>query len=150
MRQPAAGPRVVVVDASVALKWAFDDEEHVEQALALRDDFLVRGTVALAAPSLFAYELVNGICSAINRHRLERSLGSQVLQIMAEIQVDLEPPRLNRVFEIALDCSLSAYDRAYVALAEALSADLWTADRLLFERGREQFPWVRWIGDYPL
>ena len=27
----------VVVDASVSLKWALDDEEHVEQAVALRD-----------------------------------------------------------------------------------------------------------------
>jgi predicted nucleic acid-binding protein len=149
MRQ-AADPRVVVVDASVALKWAFDDEEHVAQALALRDDFLVRGTVALAAPGLFVYELVNGICSAINRHRLERSLGSQVLQVMAEIQVDLRAPQMGRMFEIALDCGLSAYDSSYLALAEALAADLLTADRLLFERGREKFPRVRWIGDYPL
>jgi len=149
MRQ-AADPRVVVVDASVALKWAFNDEEHVAQALALRDDFLVRGTLHLAAPTLFAYELVNGVSSAIRRRRLERALGSQVLQIMAEMQLDLQLPRLDRVFEIALDCGLSAYDSAYVALAEALAADLWTADRLLFERGREQFPWVKWIGDYPL
>ena len=43
--------RLVVVDASVVLKWLFDDEECVSQAVALRDDFL---SIAVENVSLLA------------------------------------------------------------------------------------------------
>jgi len=36
-------PILLVVDASVVLKWQLDDEEYILQATALRDDFYALG-----------------------------------------------------------------------------------------------------------
>jgi predicted nucleic acid-binding protein len=41
-----------------------------------------------------------------------------------------------------------AYDSAYVALAESLSCELWTADRKLVQAAiKTGITWVRWLGD---
>jgi predicted nucleic acid-binding protein len=42
----------VVVDASVSLKWALNDEEYVEQAVALRDAAIFERRFQMFAPSL--------------------------------------------------------------------------------------------------
>ena len=39
----------------------------------------------------------------------------------------------------------AAYDSYYLALAEALECDLWTADRRLLNA--VDLPWVRWVGE---
>ena len=58
---------IAVVDASVALKWQFEDEEITESATALLRDF-VEHKVELTTPTLFAYEIINAINTAINRN----------------------------------------------------------------------------------
>jgi predicted nucleic acid-binding protein len=40
------------------------------------------------------------------------------------------------------------YDAQYVALAEMLGCDLWTADLRLVDTLRAALHFVRWIGDY--
>jgi len=58
-----------VVDASLALKWELNDEEFVEQAVAIRDAHLNVDTnvdtVLLTAPTFFPYEIANGIRRAL-------------------------------------------------------------------------------------
>ena len=138
-----------VIDASVALKWQLDDEQHSPQALALRDDVLLQGKVAPFAPSLYLYELINGIVSAVKRDRLRQSQGEEALRNLFSIEFELRTPPTDRTYAIALEHGLSAYDSSYAALAESLGAELWTADRALYEAVGTALPWVRWIGDYP-
>lgn len=137
----------VVVDASVALKWVLDDEEAVEQAVALRDDG-VEGRLQLVAPSLWLYELANGFVSAVRRQRLKRAEGAHGLAHMRTLGVELADPDPGTTYADALRYGLSAYDAAYVALARALEAPLWTGDRRLYAAigGAAD---VRWIGNYP-
>jgi hypothetical protein len=47
--------KTLVVDASVAVKWQLDDEEHVDRADAIRSAF-IRGAIALVVPVIFAVE----------------------------------------------------------------------------------------------
>ena len=61
----------VVIDASLALKWELNDEEHVENALAIRDSSLLTGYPRLLAPSLFVYEVVNGLAVAGQRLKFD-------------------------------------------------------------------------------
>lgn len=138
-----------VIDASVALKWVFDDEQDVQHALALRDDFLGRGRIQLFAPNLYLYEVINGVTGAIRRQRLEHAQGKDLLRSLLLAEITLRVPSIDRMYEIALDYGLSVYDSSYVSLAEALGADFWTADRQLYDAVREKLTWVKWIADYP-
>ena len=52
------------------------------------------------------------------------------------------------VFRLANMYSISAYDAAYLALAEALDCVVWTADRPFYQAVFIQGTRVRWIGDY--
>ena len=143
-------PKTAVVDASVALKWQLDDEREADQALALRDDLLIRKRIVLYAPSLYFYELINGITSAVRRQRLQRSQGEEALRNLLAVEVTLRTPAADRTYTIAAEYGLSAYDSSYVALAESLESDLWTADRALYDAVSPQVSRVRWIGDYPV
>ena len=141
---------LLVVDASVALKWELNDEDHVDQAVALKDDYLIRGAVRLTAPHLFPFEIVNAMVSASRRGRLTPDQARRGLPNLLSAGVQLVTAPAERFFSLALQYQLSGYDAAYVALAEAMSTELWTGNRRLFEVVGSAPPWVRWIGDYPL
>lgn len=143
-----AAPRRAVVDASVALKWQLDDEEDVSAARALRDDYIVRNTVALSAPALFRYEITNGIWAAALRARLSPGVAGEALRNLLDCDVETHEPDPERVLELSLQFDVAAYDAAYLAVAESLGADLWTADRPLHKATKKKLTWVRWIGEY--
>ena len=63
--------KLVVVDASVVLKWQLDDEEYIPQATALRNDFYALSVIKAIAPHLLIYEVINGIVTATRRKRLD-------------------------------------------------------------------------------
>ncbi|HDN79197.1 MAG: hypothetical protein DRI61_06260 [Chloroflexi bacterium] len=138
----------VVVDASVALKWGLDDEEHVAQAVALRDDWVLYKKHRLVAPSLFYYEVINGLRTAVLRGRITQELGAEILRNILGIGVLLVDPEAERIYRLACNHGIAAYDAAYLALAEALDCLLWTGDKSFYHAVHEKEPRVRWIGDY--
>ena len=142
-------PSPVVVDASVVLKWQLEDEEAVAQAIALRDDFLLHGRVNLAAPSLLVFELTNGMLTAIRRGRLPRNLAEEGLRNLLATGIRLLPVDPLRILSLSLHWKVSAYDGAYLALAEQLESGVWTGDKTFYKACRRKGSRVRWIGDYP-
>jgi len=82
-------PSSIFVDASVVLKWQLDDEEAVDQALALRDDYLLHGRVSLVAPFLLVFELTNGMLSATRRRRLSRDQAEEGLALLVAAGIRL-------------------------------------------------------------
>jgi len=142
-------PRPTVVDASVMLKWQLDDEEAVAPALALRDDFLLHGRVGLAAPFLLIFELTNGLLTATRRGRLSRDQAEEGLALLLGAGVRLMAVDAARVFSLSLRWKLTAYDGAYLSLAEKLDGQVWTGDRAFYTACRGKGSRVRWIGDYP-
>lgn len=141
-------PSAAVVDASVVLKWQLEDEEAVPQALALRDDFLLHGLVSLAAPSLLVYELTNGILTAVRRGRLTRNLAEEALRLLLAAGIRMLPVDPLQALALSLRWKLSAYDGAYLTLAEQLDSEVWTGDRAFYIACRKKGSRVRWIGDY--
>lgn len=139
----------VVVDASVSLKWAFDDEDHVAEAVALRDAAVFERRFEMLAPSLWVYEVANGVVVAVHRGRVDRAIGRQALQHLLALGVRLVDPDPLQVYRLAIEYGLLAYDAAYVALAQALDITLWTGDRRLYERVVERTDRVHWVGAFP-
>lgn len=142
-------PRSIVVDASVVLKWQLDDEEAVDQALALRDDYLLHGRVSLVAPFLLVFELTNGMLSATRRRRLSRDQAEEGLALLVAAGIRLVAVDPARVFSLSMRWNLSAYDGAYLGLAESVDSEVWTGDRAFYTSCRGGGSRVRWIGDYP-
>ncbi len=141
-------PILLVVDASVVLKWQLDDEEYIRQATALRDDFYALGVIRAIAPHLLIYEVTNGIVTAIRRKRLASDKAMEAMTNLLELGVELKQVEPERVLELALAYNLSAYDAAYLALAEREGCELWTGDRPFYQAVKGELPQVKWIGDY--
>lgn len=144
----AKEPGLVVADASVVLKWQLDDEDCIPQATALRDDFFARGAVNVIAPHLLVYEVVKGIATAAKQRRVAPDKAIEALSNLMALGVELKEVKPLRVLEASLRYGLTAYDAAYLALAEAEKCDLWTGDRGFYQAVKGELAWVKWIGDY--
>lgn len=107
-----------VVDASTCLKWIFEDEVYSNQALSLQKDFL-SGKIILIAPSLWSYEITNGIKSAISRNRLTANQGQSLLNLLIKSKPDTFSldDLLPECLENATSFQISVYDSAYVTLS---------------------------------
>jgi predicted nucleic acid-binding protein len=137
----------IVIDASVSLKWALADEDEVDKAIALRDHAL-EGYFTMVAPSLWLYEVTNGLVTAVRRGRMDQQTGKQVLVQLLALGVRIGDPEITSVYDHATYHGIASYDSAYLALADALSAPLWTGDRPFYNDTRNSADFVHWIGDY--
>jgi predicted nucleic acid-binding protein len=79
---------ISVLDASVALKWQFEDEEVTRPATALLEDF-IEGKIELISPTLFPYEILSAINVAINRERIDESTGHKAVSYITSIGIEL-------------------------------------------------------------
>ena len=138
----------VVVDASVAVKWLVR-EPHSEEALELLASWAESG-LTLVAPHLLAPEVTN----ALHRRVVDGELtvaeasGSVDLLLSSGIQFQEAPGIHVRALELASALEQGAvYDVHYLALAEALECDLWTADRRFHRAVGTTSGRVRWIGE---
>jgi len=138
-----------VIDASVALKWALDDEDSIESALALRERYLIDPlNFPLLAPILWVYEIVNGLWVAVRRQRLPREELRPTLDDLLAIGVRLITPDAHRICGLASKYDLAAYDAAYLAVAEETGVPLWVGDKVFFARVQGHCEKVHWIGDF--
>lgn len=138
-----------VLDASVALKLQFEDEEVTSSAAALLEDF-VEGKIELIVPTLFPYEIINAINVAIYRKKIEEEVGYRSINYITSLGVELRSfdDLIGSTFYMARQYNLSPYDCAYMALAEKEKCDFFTGDKKLFNYISNYLPWVKWIGDY--
>jgi predicted nucleic acid-binding protein len=139
----------VVIDASVALKWRLRDEEATQQADALLEDFLA-GKLVLLTPTLFDYEIANALRVAVTRQRLSESDAVATLADFAQyaiVRYDYAGIS-SRTFDLSGQHQRSAYDSAYMALAQAQGVWFFTGDKRLFNAVGQILAWVKWLGVY--
>lgn len=119
----AAVIRRLVVDASVAVAWCFEDEStrYTERIL----DLAAAGA-ELLTPAIWPFEVANALLVAERRKRITVAQGTALLQRIAKLPILVEPISPNRAFQrilqVARQYHLTEYDAAYVdlALQEAL------------------------------
>lgn len=141
----------VVVDSSVAVKWAIK-EEGTDLALALLADWTEKEIIILA-PALLSYEVTNVFHQRI---RTEAFPFEDAQRALEEIIYDVigfdfaNTPATNiRAIQLSQQFGLpAAYDAHYLALAESKRCELWTADKRLWNSTKGKLPWVRWLNDY--
>lgn len=114
---------MIIVDASVLASALGDDGEDGGRA---RQGMLGD---RLAAPELIDLEVISVWRRALRARRMTARRAAQAIGDLQVLPLARAPhrPLLPRIWELA--SNLTAYDAAYVALAEALSAPLLTADR---------------------
>jgi predicted nucleic acid-binding protein len=100
----------------------------------------------IAAPTLLFYEVANAL-HQYQRHGLLSGNSARLAQAAAldlPIELFASASLHRRALQLAQTLSLPAtYEAHYLAVAEQLEAELWTADRRLFEAVGQSLPWVR-------
>ncbi len=140
--------REVVVDVSVSAAWFLIDEqnEHAERLLHQ----VTQGDVVLVVPQLWHYEMLNVLRSGVLRGRITERDARQSLARLASVPalcVSAADQGHTSIFDVASESGLSAYDAAYVLLAESRGIDLVTADRGMLAL-KAQRPWIRSIEEF--
>ena len=113
-----------VLDASVVLKWFRSEGEcHADQALLLRHSFEA-GELRVLAPPLLWLEILN---IAGRRWHWPASRLEELAGTLPSLGFELVEPPLSTVARWVV-AGLTAYDAAYVALADESGIQLYTDD----------------------
>jgi len=118
-----------VLDASAALSLVLADEFTADSQRIL-DHVVEHGAIV---PSLWQYEVANGLLSALRRGRTTERAVAQAMTGLRRlpIAVDKGEPASIEMIALASEFDLSAYDAAYLWLARSLELPLATRDRSL-------------------
>jgi predicted nucleic acid-binding protein len=123
----------LVVDASFTLKLILPNPQQAHCQSLMRE--WEQDGHSLYAPTLWLYEITSGFSKAVYFDLLTEAEGHKALRLAQQLNVQLIHPDDNQV-RLAYEWTrrlrrAAAYDSFYLALAESLSADFWTADRRL-------------------
>ena len=137
----------VVIDASVAVKWLVAEVDS-GAAIELGNQWAEAG-VALAAPHLLPFEVAN----ALHRRVLSKELSIDRVGALVEFLFDMgielfaAAPLHVRALALANEFDQRAsYDAHYLALAEELDCEFWTADARFYRAAAPAVDRVRLLG----
>lgn len=117
-----------MIDASVAVKWCFEEPgSEAARSLLLRER---AGEIDLVAPDLIGAEVVNAIWRKFRRGQCSAETALEALSLWTEGRPELVPcaPLESPALNLALRLGHPAYDCFYLVAASELSAPLATAD----------------------
>ncbi|MEK7872471.1 MAG: type II toxin-antitoxin system VapC family toxin [Chloroflexota bacterium] len=132
----------VCVDASFVLAELLQAAHEPEAEVFWRR--WVDGDISLVAPPLFFAEVTSVLRGKVFHGQIGAAEGERVFSVFLRLQVDsVNPVDLQeRAWALAKKYNRpKAYDAQYLAVAEMLGCDLWTADQRLANAVREK--WVR-------
>jgi predicted nucleic acid-binding protein len=116
----------VVVDASVACKWFFEEERHEDADRILAEETLI-------APELIYMDVGNVVWKRVKNGTLEKSKSQAIVTQLLTVPFRIADARvlLPHALEISLEHGRTVYDSMYVALAMAHGCKMVTADERL-------------------
>ncbi len=123
----------VVADASFCGAWILADESSGEADRLLTR--IASGSVQLVVPALWHYEMLNLLRSALRRKRLAAEDLDLAVETLERVPMTMEDlpgaPARRRILHLAAQFDLSAYDAAYLELADRFKIALQTNDARL-------------------
>ena len=135
-------PRSLVVDACFAIRLILPNPQR--GAFRSQMERWLRDAYGLYAPDLWLYEMTAALCKAAFFGTVTADEAEHALQLVHELGIQLIAPdseQTHRAFAWTRRLNrAAAYDSFYLALAESLGCELWTADRRLHNAVDQ--PWV--------
>ncbi|MGD9616471.1 MAG: type II toxin-antitoxin system VapC family toxin [Alphaproteobacteria bacterium] len=125
---------MIVVDASVALKWVLTEPDS-DAAIALRND-------ELTAPDLWLAEAANGLWRHMRLGEIATAQALQFLRDLIDAPVTSVPTRLHlsTALRLAIELRHPIYDCLYPAVALRFDTHVVTADRRFAATAAAQYP----------
>ena len=141
---------IVVVDASLALKWVLSEADS-STAITLLQKWNIEKTEVIA-PALFTYEATNILYRQVVTNKLSyeevKKLLTKLLSIGILLNFVQHRETSIRAMELSHRFGLpAAYDAHYLALAEHEKCEYWTADSRLYNAVRDKLPLVHQLGE---
>ena len=137
----------VVVDASVVTKWLVDedDSDKAHALLEAWDGESLRPT----APGFLPAEVTNALHRrVVRRDRTVEEATVLLARLAARVDLHHGTSLHARALELASELGQgAAYDCHYLALAEALDCELWTADERFHRAANPAFPFVHALSE---
>lgn len=120
---------LLVVDASVVLKW-FVPEEQSDDAVRLLD-----GDMEFLAPDLLFAETANAVWKKARRGEIGTAAAQRLVEDLVTLPIDAVPARALAAdaHALARRVDVTVYDAMYLALAVRARTRLVTADRRLHQ-----------------
>ena len=122
---------MIVIDASVALAWHFEDEDAPEAEEVL-DQVIDGGAVV---PVHWRAEIANSFAVAVRRGRMTAGYRAVALEKLGSLEIEIDRESDVQLWSktqgLCDDHQLSAYDAAYLELALRRQLPLATLDRRL-------------------
>ncbi len=120
-----------VVDTSVTMAWCFEDEATDATEVVL--ERLQQETAVV--PPLWHLEVANVLLVAERRGRIKEAKAGHFLGLLAQLRIEIDqaPTDSSALLAAGRRHGLTAYDAAYLVLAERLALPLATLDGRLAE-----------------
>ena len=120
-----------VIDSSVAVSWVLDDE-RTKANLAVLDQVVAHGAVV---PAIWHLEVANSLTIALRRERTTALLRDQAFADLEKLDMEIDGETMaiawSATVRIADRYRLTAYDAAYLELAQRRRLPLATLDKAL-------------------
>lgn len=134
----------LIVDASITVR-LFTPNANRQLLLEMVGGWH-RAGIAIYAPSLYVYETTSAICKLRHFGQLSSTQADEALRLADQFGVEIINVD-SRLVRQAYDWTVrlkraAAYDSFYLAAAETLGCELWTADRRLVNAANQ--PWVKY------
>jgi predicted nucleic acid-binding protein len=123
----------LVLDSSISLVWAFDDEDNEQAASVVH---LLDSDVARVS-AIWPLEMTNALVTGERRGRINESGITRFRSFLRTISIEVDPPSISTSFDVILDLArqynLTTHDASYLELAQRFGLPLATLDRRLRE-----------------
>jgi predicted nucleic acid-binding protein len=138
-----------VVDANLAVNTALNMSDSLERFWERLD----QEQVAPCAPRLWMSETTSAVRAYLAQKQINTDEAEQALLTIHALRVEMvdeDKSTCLRALELAEMLTQSkTYDAFYLATAEKMEAEFWTADERLYNRCRNDLAlaWVHWVNE---
>lgn len=135
---------MIVIDASVAIKWLLSGEKDEEKAFRLLEDHLEKKE-PLTAPDLLLYEIANTLVTKVE---VPAFVALRSLKSLQKANLILYHPTFDTIYEatkLSRKYKTTVYDMLYAVMAKMNNIILVTADEKFI--AATKFPYVKLLSE---